>query len=117
MSKTIWSVRLAVLTLLFIVVNYVAFYLDDLLIYYGWAETSLMVYGWRAVAFPVAWYVQVIEPYTLGSIPVLSRSLNYCVELIYFYSLVWLFTSCIQCVDRCLVKPIQHYFDQHAQVR
>lgn len=88
-------------------VNYVAFYADDLAILYGFSETGLLVYGLRALAFPVASYVAVIEPYTLLPIPVLGRALNYCIEISYFYLLLWFVDLGYKLIQRCIVKPLE----------
>ena len=115
--KKIWSVRIFVFTILWIILNYVTYYLDDLLMAYGWSATSLTVQGIQAIAFPITWYVQVIEPYTLFAIPILGRAFNYCIELSYFYGLVWLIDLLVSSIDVMMVKPIQHYFGIHEKNR
>ncbi len=102
------TIRLFFTTVVVMIMNYIAFYLDDILLFYGWPETGLTVYGLRAIAFPVAWYVQVVEPYTLFSVPVIGRAFNYCIELVYFYLLIWVAyeTGALwnKVINRCILR-------------
>lgn len=76
------------------------------MIIYGASDNSLWVQGAQALAFPVTWYVEVIEPFTLLSIPVLGRAINYCVELTYFYSLLFCLVTVIRWLDKNFVQKI-----------
>lgn len=109
--KKLWSTQIFIFTVLWVLINYITYYADDLMIIYGIPVNSLWVQAMQAVAFPVTWYVQVIEPYTLLPIPVLGRVLNYCVELSYLYSVLFCLSTVVYLIDKHLVKKIQTFFN------
>lgn len=109
--KKLWSTQLFIFTVLWILVNYIAYYADDLMVVYGMPTTSLWIEAMQALAFPVTWYVEIIEPYTLLPIPILGRAINYCVELAYFYSVLFCLVTAVEWLDNHLVKKIQTFFN------
>ena len=79
------AITLSLLTLGFILSNYVLYYLDNWLVLVAPRTPELVVTTIQALSWPVTLYIELIEKHWLLPIPIVGRAINYCIEIVYFF--------------------------------